>query len=489
VSTEPTVRPSDRAAKRPPSDRPTAPLPAPFLVALGIIGAFAALVIWDQSTWWGSKDEYMFGYLVPLFVAYVVFDRWARIRGLLSTAANRSDGETVGRSDGGTVRQSDGSTELPVTPHESPIPNHDSPLTSHATGTVAPWLTLTARALAGLGLVGGLAAFTLGAFYRSSTGSSQPGSLAMAMGFGALTLALLYLALPAGGSLREEDGGQRTDDGGRRAVGRSDGETVRPFDGPTEAPAADGPPGGRKTADGGRRAPNVGLAPATESPLSNHQSPTPSTVLPSTIPPSDRAAERPPSDRFAALIAEPRWQVTALFLFPALVWMVSAPLVSAVENSLSTFLLNKVTVIVFFTFDVLGYPLERQGSVLVLPLGTVGVAEACSGIRSLTGSIFSGFFLAAAFLPGIPRKLGLVAAAIVLAFLMNIVRSLVLTAVAYAKGPEAIEGSIHDITGFAVLGATFLGLLALLPLFGRAGARADDGGRTTEDGRQTTEDG
>lgn len=166
-------------------------------------------------------------------------------------------------------------------------------------------------------------------------------------------------------------------------------------------------------------------------------------------------------------MAEPRWQVTCLFAFPALVWMVSAPLVSAVENSLSTFLLGKVTVIVFFTFDALGYPLERQGSVLVLPLGQVGVAEACSGIRSLTGSIFSGCFLAAAFLRGLPRKVGLVFAAVVLAFGMNIVRSLILTAVAYAQGPEAIEGTVHDVTGFAVLGGTFLGLLALLPLFGR----------------------
>jgi exosortase len=166
-----------------------------------------------------------------------------------------------------------------------------------------------------------------------------------------------------------------------------------------------------------------------------------------------------------AAIADPRNQLMLLFLFPALVWIVSAPLVSAVENSLSIFLLNKVTSIVFFIFDMLGLPLERRGNVLAFPRGEVGVAEACSGIRSLTGSIFAGSFLAAVFLDRMWKKIGLVASAMVLAFLTNIGRSLILTAWAYTYGSEAIEGPVHDVTGYAVLGVTTIGLMALIPLF------------------------
>jgi exosortase/archaeosortase family protein len=95
----------------------------------------------------------------------------------------------------------------------------------------------------------------------------------------------------------------------------------------------------------------------------------------------------------------------------------------------------------------------------------VGVAEACSGIRSLTGCLFAGSFLAAVFLDRFWKKTVLVIAALALAFLSNLGRSLFLTAWAYAYGSDAIEGRLHDATGYAVLGLTCIGLFCLLPLF------------------------
>jgi len=53
----------------------------------------------------------------------------------------------------------------------------------------------------------------------------------------------------------------------------------------------------------------------------------------------------------------------------------------------------------------------------------------------------------------------------VLAFLTNLGRSLFLTAWAYRYGPRAIEGTVHDVAGYAVLGLTVVALLCLLPLF------------------------
>jgi exosortase/archaeosortase family protein len=166
-----------------------------------------------------------------------------------------------------------------------------------------------------------------------------------------------------------------------------------------------------------------------------------------------------------ALASDAQIRAAALFLFPALIWMLSAPLVTAVENSLSLFLLRRVVTVVSVVFSVLGLPIVRQGSVLVLPHGQVGVADACSGIRSLTGCLFAGSFLAAVFLDRFWKKVILVAAAMGFAFLTNILRSLFLTAWAYAYGSEAIEGRLHDATGYAVLGLTSFGLLLLLPLF------------------------
>jgi len=70
----------------------------------------------------------------------------------------------------------------------------------------------------------------------------------------------------------------------------------------------------------------------------------------------------------------------------------------------------------------------------------------------------------------------LVSAALLLAFLTNLVRGLFLTGWAYRYGPEAISGTVHDVAGYAVLGLTVAGLLLLLPLFSlQLGGEEGDG--------------
>jgi exosortase/archaeosortase family protein len=172
-----------------------------------------------------------------------------------------------------------------------------------------------------------------------------------------------------------------------------------------------------------------------------------------------------PTPAGVGLGADARVKLVAMFLFPALVWLVSAPMVSVIENNLSLFMLNRVSSVVFFVFDTLGLSIEQQGNVLKLPTGDVGVADACSGIRSFTACLFAGSFLSAVFLDKLWKKVGLVVSAIGFAFLTNLVRSLFLTAWAYNYSPKAIEGTVHDVAGYAVLGLTVVGLLCLLPLF------------------------
>lgn len=170
-----------------------------------------------------------------------------------------------------------------------------------------------------------------------------------------------------------------------------------------------------------------------------------------------------------------RLQFMMLFLFPALIWLVSAPLVSVLETKIRVFLLTQVTIIVFSLMDFLGFAIERQGNVLVLPKGVVGVEEACSGIRSLTACIFAGSFLAAVYLNKIWKKVVLVLMAMVFAVITNLFRSGFLTFWAYFYGSDAINdhwflpligdiGSVHDVMGFAVLGLTSIGLILLLPI-------------------------
>jgi exosortase/archaeosortase family protein len=302
-----------------------------------VAASYMVFLTVDQMHWWRLKADYGFGWLVPVFVTYLIYDRWPKIRECLAPAG------------------------------PSPI----------ARGWQAVF-----SLLASLGLGGGLLLFLLGAVYRAGSGVSQPGSLALAAGFAGILLGIVFFNVPPGG-----------------------------------------------VAAGSRR------------------------------------------ERGPAWANDVRVRATALFLFPALIWLISAPLVSAIENAVSLILLRKVVAVVFAVFGFLGYPLIQEGNVLILPHGQVGVADACSGIRSLTGCLFAGSFLAAVFLDRLWKKFLLVVAALGLAFLTNLLRSLFLTAWAYAYGSEAIEGALHDATGYAVLVVTCIGLFGLLPLFNAANWR------------------
>ena len=308
-------------------------IPVRFLAVLAVASGFFVFLTIDQMHWWQLKPDYAFGWLVPVLVLFVVFDRGKKLREIFKPAG------------------------------PSPLPR---------------WAKAAASLAAGALFAGGLLFFLLGALYRAGSGATQPGSLALAMGFSGVLLGMVYFNVP---------------------------------------PGCIGPLAGAEKAGWRRDAQLRGVA---------------------------------------------------LFVFPALIWMLSAPLVTAVENAVSLFLLRKVVTVVFFVFSVLGLPLVQEGNVLVFPHGQVGVADACSGIRSLTGCLFAGSFLAAVFLEKFWEKFLLVSAALGLAFFMNLLRSLFLAVWAYAYGSEAIEGALHDATGFAVLGLTTAGLFMLLPLFNRA---------------------
>ena len=310
---------------------------------------FVLFMIGDQLYWWINREDYSFGFLVPFFAIYVIYDRWS----LISSYIFSNNSLVAAKVDYPSSR-SEGNAK-----YES----------------FNKWLEY----LALVGFIVGLLLFGVGALLRSVSGPQNPASLAIAASFASITLFGIFIM-----SKEQVDG--------------------RPM------------------------------------------------AL---------------KDRIA---------LTFLFLFPALIWLLSAPLVSALETQIRVFLLTKVTVIVFTVFDLLGYELEREGNVLLLPVGKVGVEDACSGIRSLTACLFAGSFLAAIFLKHLWKKILLVFAAMLLAVFTNLLRSMFLTLWAYHNGSQAIDahwylpvigdiGSVHDVTGMGILVLTCIGLLLLLPIF------------------------
>jgi exosortase len=157
-----------------------------------------------------------------------------------------------------------------------------------------------------------------------------------------------------------------------------------------------------------------------------------------------------------------RLTLLKLLIFPAFVWLLASPMPGFLKSELKLFLLDKVIHVVFFSFEFLGLPLIKEGNTFILPEGRVGVADACSGIRSLTGCLVTGAFLAAVSLKKWYSKIILLIAALLLAVIGNLMRSLFLTGWAYAYGGDSINGLVHDATGYAVLGITALGLWGIV---------------------------
>lgn len=160
-----------------------------------------------------------------------------------------------------------------------------------------------------------------------------------------------------------------------------------------------------------------------------------------------------------------RVNFAGLFMFPCFAWLISAPVFEVIENKISLFLLSIVATIVYNLMDMLGYVVTLSGNTLTFPSGSVGVADACSGIRSLTACLFAGSFLAAVFLDKLWKKVLLVGFSMIFAFFNNVIRAMFLSFWAYSNGPDSISGFVHDAAGYFVMIMTIVCLLLLMPVF------------------------
>ena len=305
--------------------------------AFVMVVLYLLVTIWDQSGWWIQDEEYHFGFLVPLFVAFVLMERWPTLKSIL----------VDGGDPGAVIVDSDG---VQVSSQFSRN----------------PWLRRLSIFFFSSMALGGMLVFLLGGVIRLAEGGlSVPSTVLFAMSFAAITLSIPFIFVD------------------RDMQGR-------------EIPV--------------------------------HR----------------------------------RMTFVKLLLFPALIWLIAAPLPGFIKQDLKLFLLDKVVAVVYFVFETFGYPLIKEGNTFVLPEGRVGVADACSGIRSLTGCVVTGTFLAAVSFRHLFPKIMLVVLAVLLAIVSNIARSLYLTVHAYQHGGDSISGFVHDATGYGVLGVTALCLWGIV---------------------------
>ena len=151
---------------------------------------------------------------------------------------------------------------------------------------------------------------------------------------------------------------------------------------------------------------------------------------------------------------------TRHFAFPILFFLIAVPWPRNAEEALMGFLMEKNAIAALEVLHWCGYQAIRRGHLIALPTGTLGVEEACSGVRSLQSGIMAALFFGEIFRFGVFSRTMLVLLAIGVSVVGNFLRATGLAVIASHQGIPAVD-QWHDFAGYAILALT-LGTLWLV---------------------------
>jgi exosortase len=144
--------------------------------------------------------------------------------------------------------------------------------------------------------------------------------------------------------------------------------------------------------------------------------------------------------------------------FPAFVLTFMAPLPLEMIAGVSLRLKLLAGDLAIRSMNAIGLMATNDGSTIYLgndQASTVVVGDACSGLRSLISLLFLGVLFA--YLSGLtpPRKGVVLLASVPIAILANVARVFLLCLVAFHWGSAAIEGWVHDLSGYMIFVVAF----------------------------------
>jgi exosortase len=148
------------------------------------------------------------------------------------------------------------------------------------------------------------------------------------------------------------------------------------------------------------------------------------------------------------------------FAFPVLFFLVAVPWPVQLEQAVVQSLMRADTAITIQILNLIGTLAVRHGNVIELSTGQVGIDDACTGVRSLQATFMVALFLGEFYRMRFGRRVLLVVAGAVIAFVCNIGRTFILCEVAANSGVAAID-RWHDSAGFTILGICLFALWGL----------------------------
>ena len=150
-----------------------------------------------------------------------------------------------------------------------------------------------------------------------------------------------------------------------------------------------------------------------------------------------------------------------LLLFPIGFLLLAIPLPAIVFNQIAFPLQLLASQAGESVIAAAGIPVLREGNVLHLPVRTLEVAEACSGIRSLVSLLMLAIVLGYFTEKSRPAWALIVLAAVPIAILANAARVAGTGLASEWISPAAADGFFHTFSGWLMFVVAFIGLLAV----------------------------
>jgi exosortase len=158
-----------------------------------------------------------------------------------------------------------------------------------------------------------------------------------------------------------------------------------------------------------------------------------------------------------------------LILFPVLFFLTAVPWPAKIAIPVQQGLMQGVAQVVAEILLWMGVPVNLQGAVLHLSKTTVGVAEACSGIRSLQSGLMVALAVGELLWLSRSRRAWLVCIAIALALFTNLARTFALCWYAEFRGIEVMNAK-HDMVGNVAMYSLYVLIFGFGKLFEEKGA-------------------
>lgn len=154
------------------------------------------------------------------------------------------------------------------------------------------------------------------------------------------------------------------------------------------------------------------------------------------------------------------WRWVRHFGFPLCLIFLALPWPLATEQAVLQKLTAAVTSVTVEMLNLINIPAMQRGNVIDLVGGSVGVADACSGIRSLAGTLMASVFFGEFYRLNKGKRVILLLSGAVAAFALNLVRTFFLSWRAASEGVGAVD-RWHDPAGYTIFLVSFASLWLL----------------------------